>query len=161
MAYSTLATVVTGTPISSTTFGNVVKDNFDAAFPLGVDAWTSYTPTLTQSGALTKTVTYAKYQRIGRTIHLMVNLTITSAGTAGNAIVIGLPVAAASSSGVLGSFRYLDAGTTVYAGICFGVSTTTMELASTNNANPFGVSPAVTAANNDTIQVAVTYEAAS
>src|SRR6476659_5653960 len=31
-------------------------------------AWTSWTPTLVQSSAVTKTVTYAKYEKIGRKV---------------------------------------------------------------------------------------------
>lgn len=60
--------------------------------------WTSYTPTLVQSGAVTKTVTYAKYIQIGKLVIVAVNLAVTGPGTASNAVVIGLPVNAASTS---------------------------------------------------------------
>ncbi len=123
-------------------------------------AWTSYTPTLTQSGAVTKTVNYAKYIQMGKTVIVHLAVTCTGAGTAANAITVGLPVAA-SSVYVTGSFWYLDAGTTVYAGTVYGdTSTTSVHLFSTNNPNPFGVAPAVTAAVGDVITMQITYEAA-
>jgi hypothetical protein len=61
-------------------------------------AWTSYTPTLTQSGAVTKTVSYAKYMQIGKTVIVGVYLRVTGAGTGATAVSVGLPVAAAFTS---------------------------------------------------------------
>lgn len=62
------------------------------------DAWTDYTPTLVQSGAVTKTVTYARYLRVGRMITVQIYLVVTGSGTSANTVVVGLPVAAASTS---------------------------------------------------------------
>lgn len=125
------------------------------------DAWTSYTPTLTQGVAVTKTVTYAKYQRVGRTIIVSMRLVITSAGTAGSVLLAGLPIAAADASGVVGSFRYFDAGNTNFAGTACGSTTTTVQFIVSSNGGSFGALPAITAANTDVLQVSVTYEAAS
>lgn len=163
MPYASLTTVVSGTPIASASFGNQVKANFDAAFPLGVDGWTAFTPTLTQSATLTKTVNYAKYQRVGRTIFCVINLAITSAGTAGNAILVGLPVTAASSSGIVGVFRYFDSGSAIYVGTASadGGSTSVTRLFAPSSTAAFGINPAVTAASGDTVEVSITYEAAT
>lgn len=57
-------------------------------------AWTDYTPALTQGAAVTKTVTYARWARFGRTIVANGLLTCTASGTASTVIEIGLPVVA-------------------------------------------------------------------
>lgn len=164
MAYSVLATVVTGTPISSTTFGNVVKDNFDAAFPLGVDGWTSYTPTLTQSGAVTKTSTYAKYQRVGRLITVNVLLDITGSGSASNVVLIGVPVTGAAAGAMACGTGYIfdtSAGTT-YSGVAQLITTTTIRIFPPSGTNPLGLGTFTAAlASGDQVSLAVAYEAAS
>ncbi len=89
-------------------------------------AWTSFTPTVTQSGAVTvtvtssyfavvdhvdsPTVTSASYQRIGRTITGNFILTVTGSGTGANAVVISaLPATAASGQQYVGSGSITDA----------------------------------------------------
>lgn len=62
-----------------------------AIFPVNTDAWTAYTPTLTQSVTVTKTVEYADYTKVGRLMVVQFSLAVTGAGTAANAIVIGMP----------------------------------------------------------------------
>lgn len=57
------------------------------------EAWATYTPTLLQSATVTKTVTYARWVRLGRTIHFALKLVVTGAGTAANPVRVGLPVA--------------------------------------------------------------------
>lgn len=165
MAYAALSTVVTGTGIASS-WGNQIKANFDAAFPLGVTGWTSYTPTLTQSGAVTKTVTYAKYQRVGRLITVTCFLTVTGSGTANNPVIVGLPVAAASSTTNLpmGTMFVFDNGTAWYHGVCL-LSTTTSVWGLANADNVYlgqtGGDFAAALANTDVVGINVTYEAAS
>jgi hypothetical protein len=68
---------------------------------VAADAWTSYTPTLTQAATVTKTVTYAKYVQIGKTVIGSVFLTVTGAGTAANAVKLGLPVTAATATSLV------------------------------------------------------------
>lgn len=60
-------------------------------------AYETFTPTLTQSATPTKTVTRAAYHRSGRRISGDSVLTLTGAGTASNNIVVGLPVAMATT----------------------------------------------------------------
>lgn len=95
MAYTTPRTWVAGETVGATLLNAQIRDNFNAAFPLGVDGWTTYTPTLTQLGAVTKTVTYGKYQRVGRLVFVQVFLSCTGSGTAANAVTVSLPVTAA------------------------------------------------------------------
>lgn len=94
MAYTAPRTWVTGELVTAALLNEQIRDNTLAEFPLGVGAWTSYTPTLTQSATVAKTVTYARYQRVGRIIFFQVRLDVTGAGTAANDVLIGLPVAA-------------------------------------------------------------------
>ncbi len=160
---TTPRTWVAGNVLTAAQLNAELRDALLGAFPLGPPdvAWTSYTPTLTQGVALSKTVTYARYQRIGRLVIVVANLAITSAGTAATAVLVGLPVAATAAAAVVGSFRYLDAGTTVYVGTAYGTSTTTVELLTNAQPNPLGIAPAVTAASGDTVQIAISYEAAT
>lgn len=137
-----------------------VGDKIPVAFPNAFGAWTAYTPTLTQSATLTKTVTRATYTQIVKTVIGAANLAITSSGTASNAIVVGLPVAAAVSAGLsVGSFWYSAAGTN-YSGDAVLTTSTTVSLISTGGTNYFGVNPAVTAVSGHTITINFSYEAA-
>lgn len=109
MAYSAPSTWVAGAVLTAAQLNQQLRDNLLAAFPLGVDAWTAYTPTLTQSGAVTKTVTVGKYQRIGRLVYCQFSLAVTGPGTASNIVLVGLPVAAAAGSVPGGVFWINDA----------------------------------------------------
>lgn len=62
------------------------------------EAWTDYTPTLTQGVTVTKTVNYARYMKVGRMVTVQGFLTVTGAGTAGQPIIIGLPFTAVYNS---------------------------------------------------------------
>lgn len=167
MAYSVITTPVTGTTISTAAFGIKVKDNFDAAFALGVDAWTSWTPTLVQSGAVTKTVTFAKYQRIGRTIHFRIKLSVTGTGTASNAVKVGLPVACVETADyTLGQgFLFDSSASASYKAVMSPAGNATeLFLLPTDGtvANVLGLTAFTAAlASGDVIACAGTYEAAS
>ena len=145
----------------------VARDTSDAwqtAVPLG--AWTAYTPTLTQSVTVTKTVTYAKYQRVGRMINVQALLACTGAGTAGNAVVFGLPVAAANATSLTpcGTFYLRDdsAGTSYHGAAVFAGVTTSVNGVANAQTNYLGVASfAAALANLDVVGVALTYEAAS
>lgn len=123
--------------------------------------WSGWVPTLTQGATLTKTVLNARYTQVNKTVWGSVAVTITSAGTAANAILIGLPVAALASSGLtIGSFEYVVTATTNYTGIVQLASTGTAFLVVTSSTNNFGVNPAVTAANTHSLSYSFMYEAA-
>lgn len=129
------------------------------------DAWTSYTPTLTQSGAVTKTVNVGKWIRIGRTIIAQFDLTCTGAGTGNNEVLVGLPVTAAALVGNphFGAMMIYDASTTTrYNGNAEARSTTTVAL-SYNQATAavWGVGPNIALASGDILRGIVTYEAAT
>jgi len=78
-------------------WGTTVNANFDQVYDdvlakLGV--WTAYTPVLTQSGAVTKTVVYARYFKLGRLVTVSMLMTITGTGTANATITVSLPFTA-------------------------------------------------------------------
>ena len=133
-------------------------------------AWTTWTPTVTQSGAVTVTNTRSRFARYGRTIHFSCDLTVTGSGTAGNAILISLPVTAAASSTIPGGMPmgegavYDDSGVAVFRGQAALISTTSMQILSgaTDFLSALGVSGFTLAlASPDRIAITGSYEAAS
>lgn len=132
-----------------------------AAATMTLGAWSSYTPTLTQSGAVTKTVTYAKYAQIGKTVICNVSLAITGAGTGGNDITIGVPVTAAAS----GSRFQIGNGSCIIAGSpqqlelpVVLVSTTTVKYMASSGVPTY--QGASSFANGDSLWFSIMYEAA-
>lgn len=165
MAYTAPSTWVAGNVLTAAQLNQQLRDNLLAAFPLGVDAWTGYTPTLTQSATVTKTVSRAVYQRVGRLVVVAFSLSATSAGTASNNIQIGLPVAAAASSVPGGSVWIYDASANInYVGIAVLLSTTTIGAiisGGTGYAGNVGGVMAAALASGDALLGHVTYEAAA
>lgn len=131
-----------------------------------MNAWETYTPTLTQSGAVTKTVTYARFVRIGRTIIVTVRLAVTGTGSASNAVVVGLPVTAAAAvtrAAGCGSIFDTSAGL-VYNGNADITTTTTVQFwpTSADSGSALGAAVFTAAlAAGDEVAMHVTYEAAS
>ena len=78
---------------------------------------TSWTPTVTQSATPTFTITNAAYMRTGRWIQGYAKLTFTATpGTAGQPILVGLPVAAAVTTNlVIGCGHWNDNSATLWA----------------------------------------------
>lgn len=126
----------------------------------GFGAWTGYTPTLTQSSEVTKTVTYAKYAKVEDLVIAVVDLSVTGSGSSGNDITITLPVTAAASGGVIGSGRILDSGTSNYTGAVEMLSATTVCIIGYNQAAPIGTTPSFALAAGDLVRFMVAYEAA-
>lgn len=62
-----------------------------AIFPQNTGTWTNYTPALTQSAVVTKTVEYCRYTQVGKLVMVEFSLAPTSSGTAANPIVVGFP----------------------------------------------------------------------
>jgi hypothetical protein len=137
-----------------------------AAWQVGIQygQWTSYTPTLTQSGAVTKTVTHARYCRSGRSITAQVLLDVTGAGTAANPVIVGLPVAAAAVALVGGSGYVTDTSAGArHGGILLLDSTTTAQfIPSAGSSGVLGTAVFTAAlAAGDIVAFTATYEAAA
>lgn len=137
--------------------------NEQTAHFLTRDAWQSWTPTVMQLGAVTVTVTFARYLVMGQMVMLEAVLNVTGAGTVGNAIVIGglpaaiRPVNAISNVHVLGTMNIADAsaglhfiGALVHAGV------DSMQGIRDNTGVFIGAGFAL--ANGDTIGFNATYE---
>lgn len=161
---ATPRTWVAGDVLTAAQLNAELRDALLGAFPLAVDAWTGFTPTLTQPGAITKTVNYAKYQRVGRLIVAQYSLSVTAAGTAANPVLIGLPVACAHAVAIaIGSVMIYDASAPFrYNGTAELVTASTFQC-SYNMAAPtgWGTDPTIALASGDVIRASVMFEAAT
>ena len=159
MAWTTPRTWVAAEVPTETTFNTHVRDNLNALY--GTDS--TYTPTLTQSATITKTVNEARYIQNGRIVDVWVILSATSSGTAANALVLGLPVAASGhlSTAAIGTgYVYDGSANLTYHGHWRLTTTTTANFTSHGSApatGAFGVSPAVTIASGDAIIACLRY----
>lgn len=145
----------------------VRASDWSSAFPTDTDAWTSYIPTLTQGATVTNTVVYAKYIKIGRLVIFSISLSVTGAGTASNAVLFGLPVAASSSSGIaLGSGIIFDVSAgLIYAGIPdLQTASTALAWPASTDGNASGLGARVftaALASGDVVRFSGMYESAS
>jgi hypothetical protein len=128
-------------------------------------AWTSHTPTLTQSAAVAATISWSRYARYGRTIIWSFGIVATAAGSAGNQITLTLPATAAASINIIiGSGNITDASGGaggVYNGAWKMASATTIGLTQTGSTSFVGASPSFALANTDSLEGFVIYEASS
>lgn len=170
MAYTTPRTWVTGELVTAAMLNEQVRDNQDAAFPLGVAAWTSWTPTLTNITVGSGTSVGA-YQRVGRTIHYRWKFTYGAGSAVGTGPTFTLPVAPAAfytaNFPMHNAVHMLDSGTTVFRGTTeFSSGSTVTILAAGAGASvvdrvSITSSVPMTWATGDTIMITGTYEAAS
>lgn len=92
-------------------------------------AGATYVPTLTQGATPTKSVEFATYARVGPFVMVNVALSVTSAGTAANEIVIGLPPLTFVNFRQLGGGSIFDASTGLwYQGAAIWASATTCKI---------------------------------
>lgn len=82
--------------------------------------WQDYTPSWTQSATITKTVNFARYTQFNKIVMGSVKMTATSAGTANNKVLVGLPVAASSNQFILGTMHFYDGGEAAGSQFTFG-----------------------------------------
>lgn len=127
-------------------------------------AWTNYIPIWAQSVAISKTVTFSRYTRIGNTILFAGSMTATSAGTAANTMTLTLPFTPLylnSIRGGIGSGIFDDVSATtnhmLAAATVAGIAVFRSD-GSTGSA--FGVAPAVTIASGDILAWSFVYEIA-
>ena len=165
-SWTTPSAPTTGTTITST-WGATVTDDLQYLYDLFNNAWSTYTPTITQSGSVAKTMNYGKYAQFGKFVMAQVDMTITGSGTSGNIITCTLPVnrAYTTTAYTIGSFYAVDQST---ASIFRGIVRTTagaqtisffdavggVSLGNGGGAYTFGL------ANTDLLQFTITYEAA-
>lgn len=125
--------------------------------------WTSWTPTVTQSGSVTATITQAIYQLDGEVCTINVRIAITGAGTTNNAIVIGGQPAAIQASAnqtIIGMMQILDAGTAHYVGSLYVNGATDWRSIRDGGTTFVGADPNFALANGDFIFIWGTYRVA-
>ena len=153
------ATVVASvTDISADLWNQDVRDNV-----MAISEWTSFSPTVTQSGAVTKTNTYSKYKSYGGTVEVIAYLTMTGAGTGNNVITVSLPVTGITATGlVIGCGEVVDTGSQRISTNVYVNTTTTVKFLSTAGAltDFVGKDPNFALASGDTIAFTCRYEAA-
>jgi len=88
---------LTNKTLTSSTLNGASIDN---------NAWSTYTPTVTSgSGTFTTVSATGRFKQIGKTVHLQVVVTITTAGTAASTLIATLPVNALASTPATGAAR--------------------------------------------------------
>jgi hypothetical protein len=132
-----------------------VKTYIDTAVPA---AWTDWTPTVTQSGAVTVTVTFAKYLVVAKKATLLAKLAVTGAGTGGNSILLGGWPAGTNPSGLgagsaVGVGTIKDTGVQFYYAILVLQGATTLAFYWQPTSNYLGLSPNFALANTDEIHI--------
>ncbi len=120
-------------------------------------AWVTFAPTVTQSGAVSLTVTFARYIVLANTVIVQARLAITGAGTGNNAIVIaGLPTAilpgnTVASEHVVGTGLVNDVGTLFYQGALVYVGVNDFRMQAHGVTGVIGITPNFALANGDFI----------
>ena len=134
---------------------------------LAAEAWTAFTPTLTQSGAVTVTVTRARYMLMGKTAVVQIALIVTGSGTAGNDITIGsipaaiAPLSPGANTCIVGVGMIQDAGTINYGGLtAIAPTASTVYFQPYNTSTRIGANPSFALAVNDIISCQLVYEIA-
>ena len=137
--------------------------------PIGpVDgALTDWTPTVDQGAStnIGKSSTYAKVSRVGRQIQATFRVVFNASGTAGSAIVVSLPVAAAATSNItaIGSGVFITSGAFyIPLTAIIGVTSNRMQFVSSalETNTYFGVS-SETIATGEILTATIAYESAS
>jgi hypothetical protein len=122
----------------------------------------SYTPTLTQGVTVSKTISVARYWQFNKMIIGQVALGITSSGTAGQPVLIGLPISGnAYVSIITGTFMFTGGpshyGNKVGSSVMYGL-TTIGGFVQDGISNWFGVNPAFQVLNGDGVYATFMYE---
>jgi hypothetical protein len=122
----------------------------------------SYTPTLTQGVTVSKTIQVARYWQFNKMIVGQVALGITSSGTAGQPVQIGLPLSGNAYVNVItGTFMFTGGpshyGNKVGSSVMYGL-TTIGGFVQDGISNWFGVNPAFQVLNGDGVYATFMYE---
>jgi hypothetical protein len=91
-----------GSPGSGANVVTISTDGLITGSGKSLGAWTTYTPALSQTVAVTTSTTEGRYVRIGTLVVVRVRLIVSSSGTAGGIISVSLPIAANPTYGIFG-----------------------------------------------------------
>ena len=162
---SGLTAKTAGATIDEFSTDGTLAGNSDTVLPTekavktAIDTWTTWTPTVTQSGSVTVDINDARYKITGHLVHVEINLTVTGSGTGANAIVIGgQPAAIQGSTGdVLGMGHITDFGVTTYTGALYVNGATDWRVIEVVTHNYIGVDPNFALASGDVIRFKADY----
>jgi hypothetical protein len=134
----------------------------DITFSPIAGAWTDWTPTVTQTGAVTKTVTKARYLQVGKLVIVNFDLAITGSGTGSSSVIVSLPVTPLTAHArMVGSGQILDISTTTSYACSIGIVSGSLQFYNDASQNSsWGFYPSTALANGDAVNGTVTYEAA-
>ncbi len=124
--------------------------------PADLPAYGTFSPASTaivQGGATpTFTNTVSRFAQFGHAALIYANWSITSGGTAGQAIAVTLPspLIMAANQQSLGSFTYNHGGV-IYVGTVQFIGATSIQFITTSQNNYLGATPSINATNGDTI----------
>lgn len=145
------------------TFGTFVSGQVLTAAELNsAGEFQTYTPTWSQSANITKTVNWARYTQLNKFVYVSIKMTASSAGTAANNILVGLPVNASTNNFMMGIAYIQDESATPDSYLqCYAIynsaSTVTFWKIVNSQTAP---TQEITIAANDIIYVQLAYEAA-
>lgn len=106
----------------------LVHDGTAARILSQYGAWSTWTPTVTQTGGATVTVTHAVFVRLGRLCVGNFRLSVTASPPVGGAITVSPPVTAARDSATIGEGYIFDTSAGLhYTGFLFSATTTTID----------------------------------
>jgi len=131
----------------------------ETALGIGTAIYADWTPEIRQGGStIARTVTAAKYRLVGKMCHLVMNVTMTAAGAAGNAVNIqGWPSAInpyqMGSSPTVGLGVVVDTGTATYPALAFIPGGNQIQFYWLPTQNYVGVNPSFALANTDEINL--------
>jgi hypothetical protein len=97
-------------------------------------AWTSYTPVVSAgSGTFTSVAAFGAYKTVGKTVHMQIDIRVTTNGTASSSVLASLPFTASSKNFILCG-REFTAGLQLSGFIGFG--DTNVHISRYDNAYP-------------------------
>jgi hypothetical protein len=124
----------------------------------------SYTPTLTQGVTVSKTIVVARYFQYQKMVIGQVSLSVTSSGTSGSRILIGLPLTSNIASEIIVGTFLIVGGPSHYGNIVGSAvqqSTTTVGgFVTSGTSNWAGVSPTYQLLSGDSVHITFMYEVA-
>jgi len=89
--------------------------------------WTSYTPTFTNFTLGNGSISYAKYNQIGKVVHVRMSVVLGATSIMGSYPTASLPLTSVTSGYYTGSVYMLDSGVASYGSDCY-IDTTTRVL---------------------------------
>lgn len=134
----------------------------------GNSPWTAWTPTFTQGSAISISVNWASYAKIGKVALVQGNFNILSAGTGGNAMTVGalpssvIPPLRTGSFVMQGGGLFVDASASNQVSHMAAVLPTSTQIAFYVQAQTaqFGINPSFACANGDALSFFVLFEVA-